>query len=155
MIRCTGDIWEAWDSADLFLCTTNGSITTDGRLVMGAGIARQVKERFPGIDLKLGKAVKTHGTGISKRCYHYGLLISPDYPQKKLGLFQTKYGWQEDSTIKLIEYSLSKLSIFIDNHPNDIIHMPMPGIGHGKLPIDEVEPLLMQLPDTVHVWTYK
>ncbi len=42
-----GDMWSVYDQADLFLVTTNGVVTRYGKLVMGAGIARQTKERFP------------------------------------------------------------------------------------------------------------
>ena len=35
-----GDMWSAYDGADLFLVTTNSVVTHDGKLVMGAGIAR-------------------------------------------------------------------------------------------------------------------
>jgi hypothetical protein len=36
-----GDMWTAYQSADLFLITTNATITARGALVMGRGIARQ------------------------------------------------------------------------------------------------------------------
>ncbi|HRQ42375.1 MAG TPA: hypothetical protein PLD25_31040 [Chloroflexota bacterium] len=50
----TGDVWTAYVAADLFLITTNATITVQGALVMGRGIARQAKERFPGLDIALG-----------------------------------------------------------------------------------------------------
>lgn len=56
-----GDMWSAYDGADLFLVTTNGVVTRDGKLVMGAGIARQARDRFPGLDEALGKAALAAG----------------------------------------------------------------------------------------------
>ena len=55
----TGDMWTAYTAADIFLITTNATITTRGALVMGRGIARQAKERFPGLDTALGTHVQT------------------------------------------------------------------------------------------------
>lgn len=34
------------------------------------------------------------------------------------------------------------------------IHMPYPGIGHGGMSKERVEPLIIELPDMIHVWTY-
>ncbi len=49
-----GNMWTAYEPADLFLITTNSTIRRDGALVMGRGIARQAKERFPDLDVTLG-----------------------------------------------------------------------------------------------------
>ncbi|MCO5205659.1 MAG: hypothetical protein M9928_11545, partial [Anaerolineae bacterium] len=59
-----GDMWSAWDSADLFVITTNSTLRADGALVMGRGIARQARNRFPGIAAALGRAIaQTYGSG--------------------------------------------------------------------------------------------
>lgn len=42
----TGDMWSSYDEADLFLITTNATITTRGALVMGRGIARQANDAY-------------------------------------------------------------------------------------------------------------
>jgi len=78
-----GDMWSAWEISDLFLITTNGSFSTSGKLVMGRGIARQARDRFPGLDRALAKTLRTPGR-------RYGLLVSPRWPEAKLGLFQVK-----------------------------------------------------------------
>jgi hypothetical protein len=51
-------MWTAYQSADLFLITTNATITARGALVMGRGIARQAKERFPGLNVALGRQMQ-------------------------------------------------------------------------------------------------
>jgi hypothetical protein len=53
----TGDMWTAFDEATLFLLTTNATIKRNGALVMGRGIARQARDRFPGLDAALGKQI--------------------------------------------------------------------------------------------------
>ncbi len=78
-----GDMWSAFDQVDLFLVTTSHVVTKDGKLVMGAGIAKQARDRFPGLDAALGQAALP--TGIP-----YGLLVSSHWPEAKLGAFQTK-----------------------------------------------------------------
>jgi hypothetical protein len=45
-----GDMWSAWDSADLFVITTNSTLRLgDKNLVMGRGIALQAKSAFPAL----------------------------------------------------------------------------------------------------------
>ncbi len=50
---CRGDMWTAYDDADLFLITTNSTLKKNGVLVMGRGIARQACDRCPGLDTAL------------------------------------------------------------------------------------------------------
>lgn len=52
-----GDMWTAYEPADLFLITTNSTIRPDGALVMGRGIARQARDRFPGLAEVLGQHI--------------------------------------------------------------------------------------------------
>ena len=48
MKEIKSDIWKV--KADWICVTTNGKIRADGRAVMGAGIAKDAKIRFPDID---------------------------------------------------------------------------------------------------------
>ena len=41
----TGNMWDSWDDADLFLITTNAVIKVNGELVMGRGIALEARQR--------------------------------------------------------------------------------------------------------------
>jgi hypothetical protein len=143
-----GDMWSAYDQADLFLVTTNHVVTRDDKLVMGAGIARQALDRFPDLDKALGKAVLGAGTP-------YGLLVSPRWPEAKLGAFQTKTNWKEGSSPALITFSTGKLLEWCKAHPTAQVHLNMPGVGLGGLPREVVLPILEPLPDTVTVWEFK
>ena len=141
-----GDMWDAWDSADLFLITTNGAIKRNGALVMGKGIALQAKQRFPGIDMALGKQV-------SEKYGEYFLLVSPDFPRKKFGCFQVKYDWQTKASLNLIEKSTNCLIDFLDNYGDDLrVHLNFPGIGAGKLDRQKVLNIIEKLPDNVTIW---
>jgi len=82
-------MWSVWSETDLFLITANSFVKHTGQLVMGAGIARQACDRFPGLDAILGQAIR-------ETCGHlgeYGLLVSPHWPAASLGVFQVKYHW--------------------------------------------------------------
>ncbi len=150
-----GDMWSVYDQADLFLVTTNSVLNRHGALVMGAGIARQTKERFPGLDAALGNAVVQAGDT-------YGLLVSPRWfippdgsgPTAKLGAFQTKIHWHDPSSPELINFSTSKLLTWCKAHSTARVHLNMPGVGLGGLSREQVLPMLESLPDTVTVWEY-
>ncbi len=76
-----GDMWSAYPEADLFLITTNSTLQPGNILVMGRGIAKQARERFPGLNKALGQQIaQTCG-----RSGQYGLLISPRWPRLKSG----------------------------------------------------------------------
>ena len=145
-----GDMWTAYESADLFLITTNNTLRQNGALVMGRGIARQARDRFPGLDLSLGKQIqKICGSqGI------YGLLISSRWPVVKLGTFQVKRHWREPAALALIESSAASLARWAMEHPNSQICLNFPGIGLGRLPRSAILPILEQLPDNVTIWEY-
>ena len=56
-----GDMWDSYDDVNMFCITTNNAIKKNGALVMGRGIAKEAKDRFPGLDLRLGSLITHHG----------------------------------------------------------------------------------------------
>lgn len=54
-----GDIFKV--RADAICVTTNGVTRSDGRAVMGAGVARIAADRYPGIDKVLGLQIIAGG----------------------------------------------------------------------------------------------
>ena len=60
-----GNMFEAFNEADLWLFTANGVIKRNGALVMGAGIAKTVRDKWPGIDLKIGTPLIVTGKHIT------------------------------------------------------------------------------------------
>ena len=140
-----GDMWSIWEETDLFLITTNATLKANGALVMGRGIAREARDRFPGLDLALGKAI-----GESGRVY--GLLVSPRWPAKKLGAFQVKRHYREPADLELIRFSTEQLLAWLEEHPGVRVDLNFPGIGNGGLPIQAVRPIVDMLPPNVHIW---
>lgn len=138
-----GDMWTAWPKTDHFLITTNAYLKRNGALVMGRGIARQARDRFPGIDLKIGGRIAETGS-------RYGLILG-----RKLGLFQVKHHFKEKADPDLISLSSRMLHEYAASHPGKRIDLNFPGIGNGGLVVRQVKPLIDTLPDNVHIWTYK
>lgn len=58
MIEIQGDFWDENirldHTYDAICCTTNQVVKSNGRLVMGAGIARQFRDVYNGLDLEWG-----------------------------------------------------------------------------------------------------
>lgn len=141
----TGNIWSHYHSADLFLFTANSKIRPSGCLVMGAGVARQVRDKFPGIDKDLGTKI----LALNASSGEYGLIV-PRNAKYKIGAFQTKIEFWQDSRLSLIQKSTDMLIKIAHNYAK--IHMPLPGCGNGNLTLEQVLPIISQLPANVTVW---
>lgn len=147
---CWGDMWTAYGDADLFLITTNSTLKKNGSLVMGRGIARQARDRFPGLDVTLGREIARHCGNHGE----YGLLVSPRWPVAKLGAFQVKTHYARPASLSLIRRSVATLLAWCERHPHAAVRLNFPGIGNGGLARAQVLPLLKSLPANVHVWEY-
>lgn len=161
--RC-GDIFAPnnWQAAGLILITTNATINEQGHLIMGAGAAKIARDKFTGVAKALGQVIQEkavafsrfeHG-GRSYRVYQppYGLLVSPGWPEKKLGAFQVKSRFCDDASLDLIAQSTEALLTWAVQHPHVTIHLNYPGIGNGRLERGQVKPIISKLPDNVIVW---
>lgn len=149
MILHEGNMWSAWDKTDHFLITTNGCITYDGRLVMGRGIALEAKNRWPELPYKLAVAIRREGNlDLADRMWLYYVILG-----KKLGIFQVKRNWQDKASTGIIYTSTCELDAIARELPDESFHLNYPGIGNGKLSIDQVQPIVSVLPDNVHLWT--
>lgn len=141
-----GNMWSIWPKADLFLITTNGTVKNNGALVMGAGIAKQAKQKWPKLPFVLGAAIKKY------KGEPYHILVSPEYPKNKLGCFQVKHHWADNADLGLIEQGVRSLNWWSTQHNDPNIHLNFPGIGNGKLNIDSVWPIVKHLQDNVVLW---
>ena len=141
MKLCTGNMWTIFDTTDHFIFTGNAFIRKDGALVMGRGIAREVRDRHPGQDLYFGGRI-TH-----LQPYH---LILGDH----FGVFQVKHHFSDTADLGLIGHSVIVLAKAAKDAPTERFDMNFPGIGNGHLAYNDVLPLLENLPDNVHIWTF-
>ena len=147
-----GNMWRVFDDADLFVVTTNSVIKTSGELVMGKGIARQARDRFPHLAKRFGDEVRRMGDEP------YGLITLLPFSGTdidKMAAFQVKRHFMNMADIHLIEMSAAHLSEWGERHPGAVIHMNFPGIGNGGLGVEDVLPVIHRMPDNVFVWTFK
>lgn len=139
-----GNMW--LHSCNTFLFTAN-NVVNQGKLVMGAGAAKQAKELYPTAPALLGAKILTRRNPQG----FYGLAFCQQH-NCRLGAFQTKYHWNGDSSLELIEASIRQLEIHAVSMPSQNFFLNFPGIGLGGLKREEVLPLLTTLPDNVTIW---
>jgi hypothetical protein len=141
-------MWSVYDEAGLFVITTNSVIKNNKALVMGAGIAKQTRDRFPGIDKAIGQRILQ----ICKAGGIYGLIVSDRWPAGKIAAFQTKTNYSDPASLSLIKQSTEMLAEWCRNNPNQQVHINFPGIGNGGLHRTTVLPIIQTLPNNVTVW---
>lgn len=120
--ECKCNIWS-------LLGTHKIVVTTNLLGVMGAGLARQAKQRYDGIELYYRWWLRVYGSKGKFICE------SEFYPD--VVLFPTKTDWRLNSNLMLIERGLSELS----QCTNGPYAIPELGCGLGKLKWEQVKPL--------------
>lgn len=133
----TGDMWNTGYNADVILVTANSYRDKHGHLIMGAGAALQMKERWELAPKEFGRLVRPH----------YGVIILEKY-----GIFQTKSSPWHPSDLTLIRNSTSILDIVARVFCDWSFYLNYPGIGLGARSEKEVFPIVSQLPDNVFIW---
>lgn len=126
-----GNIWDF--SVDAICITTNGIVSdyTQKKLIMGAGIAKEAKDKFLGIDSLLGKYVNEWGN----RCFYI--------KKFKIISFPTKHHYKDDSDLNLIEKSCKELIEICDKFKLNKVSLPKVGCGLGNLNYElQVKPIL-------------
>lgn len=101
---------------------------------MGAGAAKAAKLRFPGIQ-RCELFTRTPG-----RIQRYGAFILGQRGSKAVWALQTKLDYEDDADLGLIDYSLAAMTAWMQDMP--IVSMAYPGIGHGHLKKEDVQPLI-------------
>jgi len=122
---------DLWDCDGVRCITTNGFVKSNGRAVMGAGVAKEARSRIPDIDLSLGRSIRKHGNVVAR-------IAGPDkvpYHHQNVLAFPVKHVWWEQADLELIRSSAVQLSRLIDQHIGiDLpVYLPKPGCGNGGL----------------------
>ena len=141
MILERGDMWSIFNETDIFMITTNPIIRKDGAVVMGRGIAKETKDRFPGLPYKFAEFLEA--SGFSK----IGMI--GEYEDTDIWWFMVKDHWREHAKLEIIKESVDLVHKIRSNFRVDL---NFPGIGNGGLKREDVLPLLEDLPDNVHIW---
>lgn len=141
-----GNMLNHLDECDYACITTNSMVKKDGRLVMGRGIAQQVRDSFPDIDLDFGKTISM----FTKKLPKYNIIKCQTY--KKFIAFQVKYHWADKADLDLINNSCHTLVQLSEFEKGKTFFLNFPGIGNGQLSREEVLPIVEALPDNIVVW---
>lgn len=142
-----GDMWSVYDNAALFCITTNAYVTQFEKLTMGRGIAKQARDRFPGLDERFGANLVNRQMHLGK----YGIIVDVF---TRICAFQVKYHWRDKASVELIDYSIEKLLDFMGDN-EFAVHLNFPGIGNGGLHKKDVLPHLLCLPNCITIWENK
>lgn len=122
--------------------TGNSTINSKGALVMGAGNAKVVRDKFKGIDQRLGEKI----SNLSR----YLIVLDND---TNIFALQTKINWKDKSPIDLVSESINVLCESATQMPNQKFACPFPAVNHGGLSKNIVMPLIEKLPDNVFIYS--
>lgn len=147
MILERGDMWSAFGKG-AFMITTNPIRRKDGAVVMGRGIAKEAKDRFPELPYDFGRQLEL----MPHLADTIGYIGS--YDNVPIYYFMVKSHWREPASLEIIERSVAAMDYwgYIADFYDRRIDLNFPGIGNGQLKREDVLPLLEGLPDNVHIW---
>jgi ribA/ribD-fused uncharacterized protein len=132
----SGDV--SADKAEVIVNTVNARLSPSGRGVMGAGVAKAFKERFPSIMGDYEQAIRSgelrEGTAM--------LFDLPD--GRKWAALATKADWRDPSQMEWVESSTKQLAELMKAQGLKSVALPPPGCGNGKLEWSEVEPVVLK-----------
>ena len=139
MLEVQGNLWTY--SADWRVITTNGFVRSDGKAVMGRGVALQAAQKFPKLAYEFGGLLKVHGNHVM------------GFPEYRLLTMPVKHNWYEKADLELIERSCQELKEHVDYLTDSllfdkaierplVIAMVRPGCGNGQLNWIDVKPLI-------------
>ena len=126
MREAYGNLWDY--PADIRVITTNGAVKKNGAVVMGRGCARQARDKYPGLDKKLGDLVTMHGNRAFR-------IVGTD-----IATLPVKTHWKNPAEIPLIVRSCMQLMQMADKFGWESIVVPRPGCGNGQLSWNHVKP---------------
>jgi len=125
--------------ADAICITTNLVLRKNGRGIMGAGIAKAARDRWPAahLELHLGNAIREDKL-VADLATVQGMHILS---------FPTKHNWRENSSSNLIIQSCKDLVKLTTTNSWSSVFLPLPGCNNGKLNRLTVIPLITSFLD--------
>ena len=136
MIEIQADMWAMIPEYNPnAVCVTTCQVTNSrGHLVMGAGIAKQAKERHPDLPRFWGQSI------------HEGqeddIIVTFKLAPYALVAFHTKAHWKDPSIPSLIRKSATSLLTVADRKKWECVFLPRPGCSNGGLRWESVKPIL-------------
>lgn len=121
------------NQCDAICFTSNGIIKKNGRLTMGAGVAKAFRDRFFNIDWHAAQGVKKNGNICQVICNDETVNIVA---------FPTKHHWKNPSDIKLIEKSAKELVTITNKQNWESVALTKPGCSLGGLNWSDIKKLI-------------
>jgi hypothetical protein len=148
--QTTSNIWRLWDAGYYVVIPTNLFVTKGGENVMGAGLARDVKNMFYSAPFWYAFHIHEHiSRGGDGRNPHmedlnlYDLLAV--HQEWRLIFFPVKTAWQQQARKGLIKASLDNLALLLAKPLMDGQKVAFPRVGSGNGALDwetDVKPLV-------------
>lgn len=114
--------------------------------VMGAGLAKQFKNKYPRMYLNYRHKCETGQFQLGQLHVHYLPISFVDTGLTEIIVnFPTKINWRNDSDYGIIEEGLQALINFVNRKKIYSIAIPPLGCGHGKLNSGSVQSLIEDL----------
>jgi len=135
MQETTGDLWRFHETGHWIAIPTNGTLRQDGQLVMGAGVAKQARDRFAMLPLLLGDLIRCFGNQV--------VAVS----SLRIAAFPTKHDWRASACPGLIAKSCIELGRYLTQFEIAKIYLPRVGAGLGGLEWEQVRALIAPLLD--------
>ncbi len=144
MIERRENLWAV--RADWLCFTSNGERKSDGAAVMGAGCAREARDRFPGIDARLGTLLASGGNHV----HDLGIWTVDGAGERRVLSLPTKHRWRDASDIDLIRRSCRELRALACKYASPdgggwalpVVALPRPGCHNGRLGWAVVKPVV-------------
>lgn len=122
------------------LCVPTNGIVSAGKLIMGAGVAKEFRDKYRRIDYKLGDLVSNKGN----HCY----LVKDSESNQWIMSFPTKNHFMDASPLKLVVQSAREAVVLADAMGLKNILLPAPGCGLGGLDWEtQVKPAIEDILD--------
>jgi len=149
---------EILSQASAICFTSNGILHRDGRLIMGAGVAKAFRDKFGGLAILAGKAVHKSGN-ICQIIDTTSILVDDNghyskYHYTAIIAFPTKHHWKDPSDPELIKKSTIRLRYLADQQKWENIYLPRPGVGLGGLNWKDVRKVILPYLDNRFIITY-
>ena len=144
VIERTGNIFNQSD-ADAICFTSNGVVKANGELVMGAGIAKAFRDKWPALAKRAGHCVKNAGNRV-----HWLITAPVGIGNKHISIvsFPTKHDYKHQSDLRLISSSAEQLVSLTNIYKWNKVYLTRPGCGLGGLDWrTQVRPLLTPILD--------
>lgn len=142
VLKC--NMFNECKNGDAVCITTNAVVNKDGKLIMGAGIAKYFRDNVKDIDKILGNYVTKYGNRVFK-VGEVEIKVGSE-PTRTVTIFSfpTKNNWRDKSDLNLIEQSCIQLKQVVEKFKvQGNIYVPAPGCSNGGLDwTKEVKPVV-------------